>query len=303
MLPDTEAIRAKITRLQDLEQRVQETKLRHVQAAAQSYPKFAEYVLRDQKTDQPIVMAELHRTWFQHIDECWSRGLFCAILAPYGSGKSTNLAIGLPLFALGNDPSLRIKLVSASDKPALERVVVVRQYIEASEELHAVFPNLRPHPMLEWSKHALYVDRPTRAVDASLEGLSATASAIGGRAELLVLDDVNDMRNTIHFPRLREQIFQNITGVFFNRLEPGACVVAIMTRYHEFDLVGKILRDPVMRQRWGFLIQRVSDDFSHIECEVIMGTGDDSTREAIDSGKYNRLRKLFALYDGGLLAA
>jgi hypothetical protein len=53
-------------------------------------------------------------------------------------------------------------------------------------------------------------------------------------------------------------------------LEPTETATIICTRWHERDLAGEILNDPLVRDRYGILIQAVKEDFSGLECKVIV---------------------------------
>jgi len=182
------------------------------------------------------------------------------------------LGIALPLWLLGVDNSLRIKLYCASDSLAKERVALVRQYIEDSDEYHRVFPAVHPHPRMQWTSHRLYIDRPTKAKDASLHALGAMSSGIGGRGNINLFDDLNDAKNTLVEPRRRMQVAQNYRSVFMSRLDRvSGHAGMIATRWHEEDVPGMILADPEMRANYGFLVQRVSEDYKRIDCEYLLG--------------------------------
>ena len=265
-----EAIRARILELHAQRRRREAKVYAERDRARTEFPAFCEYVYRDERNSDRIVLDQLHRTWITHIQRCWDLGLNAAVLAPYGSGKTTHLAVNVPLFTLGVNPNLRVKLFSTSDDIARERLSLVRRYIEDSHELREVFPHLRPSTTQDWTKGKLYIQRPTRAKDASLEAKGILSRATGGRADLIIFDDCNDQRNTIQQPRDREKVWDNFL-TYMGRLEPGGRVALIATRYHTKDIPGSILADEVMRQSWGFLVQRVTDDFQAIDCEYFYG--------------------------------
>jgi predicted phage terminase large subunit-like protein len=88
----------------------------------------------------------------------------------------------------------------------------------------------------EWSKHKIHVKRQARHRDASVEAIGITATATGGRCDLLIADDVVDRRNALSFPALREQIKQAWKSDWTNLLEPASRVWAICTLWHKDDL-------------------------------------------------------------------
>jgi len=296
--PATPEYLKKIETLKELQAQKELRKTTRLAVARKDYRTFAETCLRDESTGGLIKLAPIHKKWIEHIYFAWSNGLHAAILAPYGSGKTAQCSIGIPLFAFGQDPSLRIMLVSANDRIASERLVLIRQYIDHSDEYHDIFPHVRADEGMGWTKTNLYLKRLTYSKDASLSTCGATSSGIGKRSDVLIMDDVNDAKNTLHQPKMREVIWRNFTGVFLSRLEPGGRVLLIATRWHEMDLIGKILEDDSMRSQYAFLIQRISEDFRSIDCETIIPS-------KIPEGQFvqhrSELDTLFKMYENNVI--
>ena len=294
---DVEAFRQKLSRLQALEKRQQLTREKKLDRCRTDFAAFLEYVLKDESTGAQIILAELHKKWFEHIHFSWQRNLYPVILAPMGSGKTSLLSVGLPLFLFGQNSSLRIMLISANDSIARERLVLIRNYIDHSDEYHDVFPNVKADSELGWTKSNLTLQRPTKSKDPSLTAGGATSSSIGKRLDMLILDDINDAKNTLHQPKMRDVIWRNYKAVFLSRLEPNGRIVVVATRWHAADMVGKLLEDEDMRTKYAFLIQRVSEDFERLECETIVPY-------AIRPGQVNHhdeTEKLFRLAEEGFI--
>lgn len=180
------------------------------------------------------------------------------------------IAVALPLYFLGKDPACRIKMVCLSDKAAKERLGAIRAYISTDADYQGVFPHIKPDKNQEWTRHTIYVERNTIAKDASIDTYGVVSSGIGGRCDLLIVDDIFDQRTAVSQPATREQIIATFNQVWLSRVEPSGQVVIICTRWHELDLAGDILSDEGKLKRYGVLIQRVSDDMTHINCEVII---------------------------------
>lgn len=180
------------------------------------------------------------------------------------------IAVALPLYFLGKNPSCRIKMVCLSDKAAKERLGAIRAYIAGDEDYKSVFPHVKPDKNQEWTRHTIYVERDTIAKDASIDTYGVISSGIGGRCDLLIVDDIFDQRTAVSQPATREQIIATFNQVWLSRVEPAGQVVIICTRWHELDLAGDILADEGKLKRYGVLIQRVSDDMTHINCEVLV---------------------------------
>lgn len=206
----------------------------------------------------------------------------------HNSGKTQIISVGIPLYYLGRDPKIRIKMVCLSDDAAKERLASVKQYIETDADYKKVFPHVKPGNG-EWSSHKIFIDRGGPAKDASLTAKGVIASAIGGRCDLLLVDDIFDENTAVAQPAKREQIIKTYKSVWLSRIEPGCIAIVIMTRWHEADLAGIIMSDKTMMQRYGILIQRVAEDFSGIEMEAHIP---DKLKD-----KYNKFCEGFTLAD------
>lgn len=78
------------------------------------------------------------------------------------------------------------------------------------------------------------------------EGGGLLATGIGGPltgqgVHLLVIDDALKNRQDADSPLIRERQWEWFDDVAETRLEPGASVVVLMTRWHEDDIVGRII--------------------------------------------------------------
>lgn len=82
--------------------------------------------------------------------------------------------------------------------------------------------------------------------------LGVGGSIMGRGAHLFVIDDpINDAEQA-YSPRQREKIWDWFLTTPMTRLEPGAAVVIIMTRWHKDDLIGRILTSE-LAQDWTYL--------------------------------------------------
>jgi hypothetical protein len=181
------------------------------------------------------------------------------------------ISVALPLYLMGRNTSNRIKLVCLSDDAAKERLAAVRTYIEEDEDYHRLFPHVKPDPRQEWTRHRLFIERKTKAAkDASFDAKGVLSAGIGGRCNYLLVDDIFDYRTAIAQPATRRQIVETYNQVWLTRLDPGSTAIIICTRWHERDLAGEIINNPVARTRYGLFIQRVAEDFSNIECEALI---------------------------------
>ncbi len=199
---------------------------------------FCEYVMQD-SSGEPWVQQPFHREWHQLISDAGPGGRVL-IAAPREHAKSTQISVGRVLWELGRDPNLRIKLVASNDDLARDLLYEVRANIEHNPRLHAVFPELQPDEGSGWSKQRLYVRRARVQKDPSLEAAGILTSGVGGRADLIIFDDVVDLRNAIHQPAMREQVKRAFYEVWMNLPTEAGRAIYVATVWHGDDLTAEL---------------------------------------------------------------
>jgi len=206
----------------------------------------------------------LHLAWDKHIDDSWAAGLNPGILAPRDHAKTSRIARARVVWELGRStmprfawwPDIRIKLFQNIDDKAMETVMLVRNDIRRNPRIRAVFPSMVPDPDSEWSKHRLYLKRKDGQKDASFEGRAILSSATGGRADLIILDDVCDFRNSVLEPTTRTKIASAIDADIVQLGEPHTRKIAIGTAWHELDANAGLQRNPV----WKWQVWRIQKE-------------------------------------------
>jgi len=220
--------------MDDLERQLLEEAL--IRKAREDINVFVSLVMRDPSTRKHFVQSKCHRLMQRHIDTHNK----CTIWAHRSLGK-TSQAIARVLWWLGRDPNERIKIVCANDDLAKQRVTEIRSLITGSEVLHRVFPHLREDPKTkDWSKMSITVEREVPHRDPSVEAAGVRTIGTGGRATILLFDDVCDFSSSIAYPKLRELVKKNFYEVWLNLLDetdekPGK-IVYLSTPWHQLDL-------------------------------------------------------------------
>lgn len=93
------------------------------------------------------------------------------------------------------------------------------------------------------------IDRERRAVndwrtnvgEGGLRAVGVGGGATGQGADLILIDDPVKSRDEADSEVYREKVWEWYTDDIYSRLEPGGAIIVIMTRWHEDDLVGRIL--------------------------------------------------------------
>lgn len=236
----------------DLEEKVQhEAKI--ARAAFQALARddaatFIEYVLRDELTGEPVVLADpMHFKWHDLADK-HDRLI---LLSHVEAGKTTSLSVGRVLWELGRKPSQRVAIVSNTSGQAQKIVRAIAGYLERSLPLREVFPKLRPGKAGPWTTTQLTVDRHTNAKDPSVQACGVHGSIVGARIDLLILDDLLDYENT-RTSAARDDVWDWVHSSLFGRLTEDARVIAVGNAYHRDDLLHRLERNKQMWSTYRF---------------------------------------------------
>ena len=228
---------------------------------------FLEYCFRD-KDDTSWTQQSFHRDWHLllpspveakrlssgekiHITLSdgieYEKSLTTLIGAPREHAKTTQMSVGRVIWELGRNMSLRVKIVTASDGLAKDIVFDIAQNIERNPYIAKVFPELKPDYAAGWTKSSLYVKRPLSAgKDASVEASSVLGTGAGGRADILVFDDVIDFRNAVGNPALRDAVRKAIEDVWIPLMPADGRCWYSATPWHNADYTHEIKK----REGW-----------------------------------------------------
>lgn len=188
----------------------------------------------------------------------------CYIELHRGIGKTTQVSAGRAVYEIGRNPDIRIKIVQQNDMEAKKTVAYAKHLIE-TDRYRKVFPHIQPDPEL-WGSEQFSVRRNKFFRDATMEAKGIFGRA-GGRADILIPDDICDLRNAIQQPALREQVKEAWSTNWLPMLDMSAerapRTWKVGTCYHVSDITadwrayhaehGSLLRVPVVdfRSPWG----------------------------------------------------
>jgi len=139
---------------------------------------------------------------------------------PRGHAKTSTLSY-LAAWWLGVRPDTRIKIVSQNDEAAAATTRFIRDIIR-SPAFKAVFPSVSlkagEDTVTAWS-----VTAPGMVArrDPSVQG-SGVFGRTGGRADVIWLDDICDLRNAVLQPALRAQVKEAVANIWLPMLDPSA---------------------------------------------------------------------------------
>jgi predicted phage terminase large subunit-like protein len=156
------------------------------------------------------------------------------IEAPPRHGKSELCSRRFPAYYLGKRPSSQVITASYGGDLATDFGWEVRSIV-GDDYYRVIFPSTSLVPDSKASQR-------WRTSQGGIYIASGIGGPIGGRgAHLLVIDDPVKDREEADSPRYRDRAWNWYTNVAYPRLMPGGAIVVITTRWHEDDLVGRIL--------------------------------------------------------------
>lgn len=150
-------------------------------------------------------------------------------------GKSSRVGEIFPVWALSQNPELRIVVASYGMTLARRNGRAIRDRIIANEDLLGLRVRDDLAAQHEWQL----------AGHAGGVYAAGIGSALTGRpSDLTVIDDPIKDRSEADSATYRQNVWDWWTDVAATRLAPGAPVVLILTRWHEDDLAGRLLAAP-----------------------------------------------------------
>lgn len=187
-------------------------------------------------TGRALQQGRIHRELQQFLTT-HSRAL---VELPRDHGKSMQVC-SRALWELGRDRSLRIKIVCSAEAVAAERGRFLLNAIAENVHLHQVFPELtlgEPRGGTRFS-----IRRPANVIGPSVTAIGVGASLTGTRADLLICDDIVDVK-AIHSRAERERTKANFRDNLMNLLEPDGRCWCLFTPWHNDDLNNELKANP-----------------------------------------------------------
>ena len=169
------------------------------------------------------------------------------ITMPPRSGKSELVSRRFPAYAFGRAPDLQIIAASYSSDLSSRFNRDVQRIID-SDEYAKIFPDTvlagRSLPK-GMSRSTAYV-RTSDIFEIVGHSGSYRSTGVGGGitgagADILLLDDVVKDRAEASSETIRQSVWDWYTSTAYTRLSAGGGVVAMMTRWHTDDLIGRLI--------------------------------------------------------------
>ncbi len=204
--------------------------------ARNSISEFINRCLTD-PSGNPIEQAGAHEELQSHL----TKHRHALIELPRDHGKSFQVC-GRVLWELGRNAALRVKIVCATTAVAAERSRFLREAIANNRALREVFPDLKSRQ--PWAAGAFTIERPGNAIGPSVAAFGVGAGSTGTRADLLICDDVVDVRS-LRSRAERDRVADFFNNNLMNLLEPDGRFWGLFTPWHLDDLNARLNRAKV----------------------------------------------------------
>lgn len=164
------------------------------------------------------------------------------ITMPPQHGKSALATISFPAWYLGLYPDRRVVVTSYSASLAQDFGRDFRRIVE-SEEYQKIFPQTK----LPGKKDSGWVNRVDTVEIVDHRGAyrcTGVGGALTGKsADLAIIDDPIKNREEAYSPTYRERVYGWYQSTLRTRIQGAhSSIIVIMTRWHQDDLVGRLLR-------------------------------------------------------------
>lgn len=158
--------------------------------------------------------------------------------------------VGRCVWELGHNHDLRIKVLGSGDEKAKEIIGLIKDIITQSERVHEVFPDLIIDTVRGDTKESFFVVRKIPQRDPSVQASGVMSAGAGGRADLLICDDVVDLKNSVLNPAMREQVIKAVKETWFSLVAATGKIVWICTPYHVADATHDLKNTSTLWKVW-----------------------------------------------------
>lgn len=148
-------------------------------------------------------------------------------------GKSQRASRRFPAWALSQNPDLRIAVASYEANIARRWGRQIRDDIRGNRKAYDLQVRDDLSAQHEWQ---------LEGHDGGVFTAGVGGAMTGRPVDLLLIDDPIKGREQADSPTIREKTWEWWTSTALTRLAPGAPVVVILTRWHEDDLAGRLMR-------------------------------------------------------------
>ena len=161
------------------------------------------------------------------------------VVLPFRHSKSETVSGKFPGWCLGRDPSRTFIIVGHNATLAGTFSTQNRDTIADNPKYREIFPNVVINPKRRGAEIWAVNNNRENVVAAGMQG-----GIVGFGAWCLIIDDPFRTAEHAASPTYRDKVYQEYKMAARSRLVPGGRIIIVCTRWHEDDLIGRILSSP-----------------------------------------------------------
>lgn len=219
-----------------------------------------------------LELSSFHQTYYR-ILEAYALGRIRRLIVsmPPQHGKSVGATTLLPAYMLGLNPDMRIAIASYSGSLASKFNRRVQRIIE-SKEYAEIFPETRikqgtkPPGYIRTSDEVEIIGHHGELLSVGREG-----SLTGNRVDCFILDDLYKDAMEAQSPVVRGNCWEWYTSVVRTRMHNTSRELIVFTRWHEEDLIGRLMATERIRELRSFddILAVEDDEWLYLNFEAI----------------------------------
>lgn len=168
------------------------------------------------------------------------------VFMPPRHGKSELVSRKFPAYLLGRNPDTSIISCSYSADLAsrmnrdVQRLIDSEKYSVLFPESHLFGKNIRSTAKGSFLRNSDIFEIVNHRGTYRSSGVGGGITGMGG--EYIIIDDPVKNREDADSATMREKVYDWYTSTLYTRLEKDGCILLTLTRWHEDDLAGKLLK-------------------------------------------------------------
>ena len=214
---------------------------------------FIENCLADQDGNK-VTQAQIHLTMQQGIYD-WEQQALSKnarlnglIRAPYNTGKSQQVPIGLSAYLTTRKHELETLIVSADGGISTKRILSLRALFQS--DMYRYWCREHNFNPVEFdrtdtgSTQRIIVKSRNRTGNPTYEAYAVLTQTTGQRAGVLILDDVCNDEDRISTAR-RETVWNKVSNTWIKRVHDKGIVLSVCTPYHPNDANSRLMKSGI----------------------------------------------------------
>jgi len=184
-----------------------------------------------------------HREAIRLLESTNSEDERLLFLWPRGFGKSSLTSVAYPLWRIAKNRDVRVVIATNIQRLGMEWLREMEDIMMKNFIYRDWFGNMVPEPRtLTWTDtEKIVLGRTPMATHTTLYTIAVGGSALGKRADVLIVDDIMEPEEGIMTSLMANKVNEWFWKVLYPVCEPGSKKIVIGTRFGDGDLYGRLV--------------------------------------------------------------